>query len=63
MPKDYTDIIKACLKGSSAAQKQLYDNFSGVLYAISLRYSKKEEEAQDILQDSFLKIFNNSLSV
>ena len=58
MPKDYTDIIKACLKGSSAAQKQLYDNFSGVLYAISLRYSKKEEEAQDILQDSFLKIFN-----
>jgi RNA polymerase sigma factor (sigma-70 family) len=28
-----------------------------VLYGICLRYSKKEEEAQDILQDSFIKIF------
>lgn len=59
MSRNWTDkeLIEACLKGNPIAQKMLYDTYSSVLYGICLRYSKKEEEAQDILQDSFIKIF------
>jgi len=59
MSRNWTDkeLIEACLKGNTIAHKMLYDTYSPVLYGICLRYSKKEEEAQDILQDSFIKIF------
>jgi DNA-directed RNA polymerase specialized sigma24 family protein len=59
MSRNWTDkeLIEACLKGNPIAQKMLYDTYSSVLYGICLRYSKNEEEAQDILQDSFIKIF------
>lgn len=59
MSRNWTDkeLIEACLKGNTIAHKMLYDTYSSVLYGICLRYSKKEEEAQDILQDSFIKIF------
>jgi RNA polymerase sigma factor (sigma-70 family) len=59
MSKVWTDkeLIESCLKENPIAQKLLYDTFSSSLYGICLRYSKNEEEAQDILQDSFIKIF------
>jgi len=59
MSKIWTDkeLIDACLRGNPLAQKSLYDTYSSKLYGICLRYSGKEEEAQDILQDSFIKIF------
>lgn len=59
MSKEWTDIelIEACLKENPSAQKLLYDKYSSKLYGICLRYCKNEEEAQDILQDSFIKIF------
>jgi RNA polymerase sigma-70 factor (ECF subfamily) len=59
MSRIWTDkeLIEACLNGNPIAQKVLYDTYSSVLFGICLRYSKKEEEAQDILQDSFIKIF------
>jgi RNA polymerase sigma factor (sigma-70 family) len=59
MSKEWTDLelIEACLKDNPTAQRVLYDKYSSKLYGICLRYSKNEEEAQDILQDSFIKIF------
>lgn len=59
MSRIWTDkeLIEACLIGNPIAQKVLYDTYSSVLFGICIRYSKKEEEAQDILQDSFIKIF------
>jgi RNA polymerase sigma factor (sigma-70 family) len=59
MSRVWTDkeLIVACLKDNPIAQKMLYDTYSSVLFGICLRYSKNEEEAQDILQDSFMKIF------
>jgi len=51
------ELIEACLRENPSAQKQLYDKYSSKLYGICLRYCKNEEEAQDILQDSFIKIF------
>ncbi len=52
------ELIQACMRGERSAQKQLYEKFAGKLYAVSLRYMKSKEEAADILQDSFIKIFD-----
>lgn len=50
-------IIEACLENDRAAQKQLYEMFSGKLFAVALRYMKDRESAEDVLQDAFIKIF------
>ena len=53
------DIIKACIKGNRKAQKQLYQMFSDKMYGLCLRYAKDKDEAKDILQDGFIKVFLN----
>jgi RNA polymerase sigma-70 factor (ECF subfamily) len=40
-------------------QQALYEKFSGKMYAVCLRYTKDEDEAQDVLQDGFIKVFRN----
>lgn len=52
-------LIDACRKRLRHAQRQLYDRFSGKMYLVCLRYCKNEEEAQDILQESFIKVFKS----
>ena len=59
MSKKLTNIIKACQKGERASQKQLYTLFASRLYGVCLRYSDNEEDAKDLLQESFIKIFKN----
>jgi RNA polymerase sigma factor (sigma-70 family) len=54
---DEKKLIHACIKGERAAQKQLYEKYAGKLYAVSLRYMKSSDDANDVLQDSFIKIF------
>lgn len=51
------DLINACLKGDRAGQKKLYDTFSRVMYGVCVRYSSNPDEAKDILQDGFVKVF------
>ncbi len=51
------DLIKACVQGNEKAQKQLYEKHSRVMFGICLRYSNSYEEAKDILQDGFVKVF------
>jgi RNA polymerase sigma-70 factor (ECF subfamily) len=52
-------IIKGCARHDRKAQKLLYDKYSGFLLGICLRYASDRAEAEDILQDSFLKIYFN----
>src|SRR5215210_9476012 len=52
-------LIEGCINGSRKSQKQLYDLFSAKMYAICLRYAKNQMDAEDILQDAFVKLFNN----
>ena len=53
-------IAEGIRKGSHAAMKELYDEWSGYLFALCLRYIPDRETASDILQDSFVKIFTNA---
>ncbi|HAF31293.1 MAG TPA: RNA polymerase subunit sigma-70 [Bacteroidales bacterium] len=56
---NYSDIIKACLKGNRIAQNRLYQLFADKMYGVCLRYADNEDEAKDILQDGFIKVYVN----
>jgi len=56
---DLRDIIRKSLEGERAAQKALYDALAGRMYALCLRYAHDEAEAKDILQEGFIKMFQN----
>jgi RNA polymerase sigma factor (sigma-70 family) len=50
-------IIEGCARHERKAQKMLYDKYSRLLLGVCMRYASDKAEAEDILQDSFLKIF------
>lgn len=50
-------LVKKCLEKDSLAQKQLFDSFSRKMMGVCLRYSKDADEAQDVLQIGFIKVF------
>jgi RNA polymerase sigma factor (sigma-70 family) len=56
---DDLQIIEGCAKHDRNAQKMLYDKYSRFLLGICMRYADDKAEAEDILQDSFLKVFFN----
>ena len=52
-------LIQECINFNQTAQNKLYHKFSSKMFAVCLRYSKNREEAEDILQEGFMKIFTN----
>ncbi|MFW5700063.1 MAG: RNA polymerase sigma factor [Cyclobacteriaceae bacterium] len=56
------ELISGCIKGDRKAQRQLYELYSKKMLAVSLRYAKSQFEAEDILQEAFIKVFNNIAS-
>ncbi len=50
-------IIQNCLKGDATAQRLLYEQHCKMLYGVCLRYARNSAEAQDILQEAFIRIF------
>jgi RNA polymerase sigma-70 factor (ECF subfamily) len=53
------ELIKGCAEGVRAVQKALYDRYCHKMMAICHRYSHSTPEAEDILQEGFIKIFAN----
>ena len=51
------EIIKGCINYQRAAQKALYQLFAPVSYAICLRYVKDSDDAKDIMQEGFIKVY------
>lgn len=54
---DLSKIIKKCKAYDKKAQKELYDVYSPVLFGICVRYSNSKADAEDILQEGFIKVF------
>lgn len=50
-------LIKGCAKGEAGAQKKLYEVYASRLLVVSMRYAKSDQEAEDVLQEAFIKIF------
>lgn len=53
------ELINKCIKGELKAQRELYDRYAAKLMPVAMRYGKSQEDAEDILQDAFVKIFNS----
>jgi RNA polymerase sigma factor (sigma-70 family) len=51
-------LIKACIKEDAASQKEVFDRFSGRMLTVCLRYARSSADAEDILQDAFIKVFD-----
>jgi RNA polymerase sigma factor (sigma-70 family) len=56
---DENVLLENCLLNKEWAQKEIYDMYSSQLFAICCRYATDKNEAKDILQESFIRIFTN----
>lgn len=52
------DLIEGCINGNRQMQYQLYERFAPKMYGVCLRYAGNAAEAEDILQEGFIKVFN-----
>ncbi|MDZ7739578.1 MAG: RNA polymerase sigma factor [Bacteroidales bacterium] len=52
-------ILRGCLSGNKRDQELLYRRYSAKLYGVSLQYSGSYDDARDVLQESFIKIFTS----
>jgi RNA polymerase sigma-70 factor (ECF subfamily) len=59
--KEMTDeqLLQGCIRNDASAQKGLYDKFSRKMFGVCLRYASNREEAEDLLQEGFVKVFQN----
>jgi RNA polymerase sigma factor (sigma-70 family) len=55
----YTELLIRCHKADAQAQRSLYDLFKSRLFGLCRRYTRNREEAQDVMQDAFIKIFKH----
>ena len=53
------DLIQGSIKGDRQIQELLYHRFSPKMYAVCLRYSGNVDDAQDLLQEGFIKVYRN----
>lgn len=51
------ELIEGCRQGNRLAQKHLYKRFYSPMLAVCMRYTRNKEEAVEVLNDSFLKVF------
>ncbi|MBS1944010.1 MAG: sigma-70 family RNA polymerase sigma factor [Bacteroidetes bacterium] len=55
----FDGIIDGCLAGERRSQQRVYELFYGKMMSVCLRYTKNHDQAKDILQDGFIKVFRN----
>jgi len=58
-PENEHLVIQGCRVGDLTAQKALYKTMSGKMFAVCLRYASDYHNAEDILQEGFIKVFRN----
>ncbi|MEO7309863.1 MAG: RNA polymerase sigma factor [Chitinophagaceae bacterium] len=56
---DSKTLISACLKNNRAAQKHLYNTYADVMLGVCYRYTKSLADAEDVLQEGFIKVFSS----
>lgn len=54
---DIQQLVKDAIKGKSSAQQKLYELFAEQMLAICYRYTKSLADAEDVLQEGFVKVF------
>lgn len=59
MPQSQSHMLTGCRNGETAAQRALYEQFAPKMLAVCYRYARQEGDAQDMLQDAFVKVFQH----
>lgn len=54
-----SDLIRACIAGDRGMQEELYKRFAPKMYAVCMRYANNADDAQDLLQEGFIKVYRN----
>ncbi len=52
-------LVTGCLKGDLKCQEQLYKQFASKMLNVCYRFTKNKMEAEDVLQEGFIQVFNN----
>ena len=52
-----TDLIKGCIKENAQCQRMLFEQYAGKMMSVCLRYANDTMEAEDIMQDGFIKVY------
>jgi RNA polymerase sigma-70 factor, ECF subfamily len=52
-------LIDGCLKGDRRSQQAVYKMFYGKMKSVCMRYTRDHDQAMDVLQEGFVKVFNN----
>lgn len=53
------EVLEAFIKGEKKGFDQIYASYSPGMFMICLRYTRCNDDAQDVLQEAFIKIYNN----
>jgi RNA polymerase sigma-70 factor (ECF subfamily) len=56
---DEHQLVRNCLRDKKDAQRQLYTQYAGVMMGVCYRYTKSVADAEDVLQEGFIKVFRN----
>lgn len=51
------DLVEGCIRNDRRAQEKLYKQYCGAMMNLCLTYTKNEEDATEVMQDGFLKVF------
>jgi RNA polymerase sigma factor (sigma-70 family) len=52
------ELVKGCLAGNPAFQQMLYKRFAGKMLTVCMRYADNRDEAEDVLQEGFITVFD-----
>lgn len=58
MKREDAQLIRKCLKGDEKAYEKLLEKYRGPVFSICLRMVRNRDDAEDLAQDVFIKIFN-----
>ena len=57
-----SQLIQQCCDGNRTAYREFYELYAGQLLVVAMRYMKTKEEAEDVLQETYIKAFKNLAS-
>ncbi len=52
------ELIRGCLQDNASCQKEIFTRFAGRMLGVCNRYARNSADAEDILQDAFIKVFD-----
>ena len=52
------ELIRGCIKEDESSQREVFHKYAGKMLAVCQRYARNSMDAEDIVQDAFIKVFD-----